>query len=703
MEKRTSEYWQERFQQLEEAQHDTSVQTMQSIEQEFRRTEQVLDGKINAWYQRFASNNKISMIEARRLLNSDELEEFKWDVQDYIKYGEENGINQQWMKELENASAKVHISRLEALKLQTQQELEKLYGNYHDSIDEHITNLYTSGYYHTAFEVQRGMGVGWQMQNFNSEKVSDIIHKPWAVDGRNFSDRVWTDKTRLINSMHDSLTRMCITGESPDRAIREISKNMKVSRSQATRIVQTESAAFSAKAQESCFSDLGVEEFQVVETLDSNTCDTCGEMDGKHFQMKDYKIGVTVPPFHPNCRGCTCPYFDDEFTIGERVARGEDGETYYIPENITYNEWKKQYLHKNLSKENVTEKEGVRGVEKTQETVIIKLSNEEIGALKRYKSFESYKINDALRNIDDLTKLSSEQQKIIGLLDTALSKMPTYNGDLVRTVNFSDWPDAEEKTKKFIEAFAKGKAFIPFITCGDPSLEITEQLVYAMEEAGAELIELGIPFSDPTAEGPVIQEANVRALSGGVTTDKIFDMVVKIRKKTSIPMVFMTYANVVFSYGTERFIRKAAEIGMDGLILPDVPFEEKEEFDVVCKQYGLELISLIAPTSHDRITRIAKEANGFVYCVSSLGVTGTRTQITTDIGAMVKLVKAAKDIPCAVGFGISTPEQAKKMAAQSDGAIVGSAIVKICAAHGENCVPYVKDYVKSMKDAVREA
>lgn len=346
MEKRTSEYWQERFQQLEEAQHDTSVQTMQGIEQEFRRTEQVLDGKINAWYQRFASNNKISMIEARRLLNSDELEEFKWDVQDYIKYGEENGINQQWMKELENASAKVHISRLEALKLQTQQELEKLYGNYHDSIDEHITNLYTSGYYHTAFEVQRGMGVGWQMQNFNSEKVSDIIHKPWAVDGRNFSDRVWMDKTRLINSMHDSLTRMCITGESPDRAIQEISKNMKVSRSQAARIVQTESAAFSAKAQESCFSDLGVEEFQVVETLDSNTCDTCGEMDGKHFQMKDYKIGVTVPPFHPNCRGCTCPYFDDEFdSVGERAVRGEDGKTYYVPADTTFEEWKKSFVN----------------------------------------------------------------------------------------------------------------------------------------------------------------------------------------------------------------------------------------------------------------------------------------------------------------------------------------------------------------------
>ena len=258
-------------------------------------------------------------------------------------------------------------------------------------------------------------------------------------------------------------------------------------------------------------------------------------------------------------------------------------------------------------------------------------------------------------------------------------------------------------SNKITEAFAKGKAFIPFITCGDPSLEITEQLVYAMEEAGADLIELGIPFSDPTAEGPVIQEANVRALSGGVTTDKVFDMVAKIRQKTAIPMVFMTYANVVFSYGTEHFIKKAAEVGMDGLILPDVPFEEKEEFDTVCKQYCLDLISLIAPTSHERITQIAKEANGFVYCVSSLGVTGTRTQITTDIGGMVKLVKEAKDIPCSVGFGISTPEQAKKMAAQSDGAIVGSAIVKLCAAHGENCVPYVKEYVKSMKDAVREA
>lgn len=255
--------------------------------------------------------------------------------------------------------------------------------------------------------------------------------------------------------------------------------------------------------------------------------------------------------------------------------------------------------------------------------------------------------------------------------------------------------------KRITEAFAHGKAFIPFITCGDPSLEVTEQLVYALEEAGADLIELGIPFSDPTAEGPVIQAANVRALAGGVTTDKIFEMVEKIRKRTAIPMVFMTYANVVFSYGTERFVKKAADIGMDGLILPDVPFEEKEEFDSVCRAHGLDLISLIAPTSHERIARIAREAEGFVYCVSSLGVTGMRSSITTDIGAMVKLVKAGKDIPCAVGFGISTPEQAKKMADQSDGAIVGSAIVKLCGQYGKDCVPYVAAYVKEMKDALR--
>ena len=246
------------------------------------------------------------------------------------------------------------------------------------------------------------------------------------------------------------------------------------------------------------------------------------------------------------------------------------------------------------------------------------------------------------------------------------------------------------------KAFENKKAFIPFITCGDPDLETTEALVCALEEAGASLIELGIPFSDPTAEGPVIQGANIRALSGGATTDKIFQMVERIRRRTQIPLVFMTYANVVFSYGTERFIRRASQIGMDGLILPDVPFEEKEEFDSVCRNYGLDLISLIAPTSLERIRNIAKEASGFVYCVSSLGVTGTRESITTDVKAMVDQVRANTSIPCAVGFGISTPQQAGQIGALCDGVIVGSAIVKLCGQYGRSCVPYVAEYVEEM-------
>jgi tryptophan synthase alpha chain len=256
---------------------------------------------------------------------------------------------------------------------------------------------------------------------------------------------------------------------------------------------------------------------------------------------------------------------------------------------------------------------------------------------------------------------------------------------------------------KIADAFRNGKAFIPFITCGDPDLGTTEQLIYAAVENGADLIELGIPFSDPTAEGPVIQEANLRALTGGVTTDKVFDLVKKVRQTVTIPLVFMTYANVVYSYGTDRFLENAAQAGVQGLILPDVPFEEKDEFAPSCRAHGLELVSMIAPTSHQRIQMIAREAEGFVYCVSSLGVTGVRTNITTDVGAMVALVKQANPtIPCAVGFGISTPEQAKTMAAVSDGVIIGSAIVKQVAQHGRDAVAPVGAYVRSMKDAIRE-
>jgi len=250
------------------------------------------------------------------------------------------------------------------------------------------------------------------------------------------------------------------------------------------------------------------------------------------------------------------------------------------------------------------------------------------------------------------------------------------------------------------KAFENGKAFIAFITCGDPDLETTAACVREAVKNGADLIELGIPFSDPTAEGPVIQDASFRALSGGVTTDKIFDFVRGLRRDVKVPMFFMTYANVIFSYGAEKFISTCNDIGIDGLILPDLPFEEKGEFQPVCQKYGVDLISLIAPTSANRIAMIAKEAEGFLYIVSSLGVTGTRREIKTDLASIVKVVRENTDIPCAIGFGISSPEQAEKMAAVSDGAIVGSAIIKLLEKYGKNAPRYIGEYVKSMKDAL---
>ena len=247
------------------------------------------------------------------------------------------------------------------------------------------------------------------------------------------------------------------------------------------------------------------------------------------------------------------------------------------------------------------------------------------------------------------------------------------------------------------KAFEKGKAFIPFVTCGYPDLETTGEIVRAMAENGADIIELGIPFSDPTAEGPVIQGANIKALENGITTDKIFEFVKELRKDIKIPLVFMTYANVIFSYGAEKFISTCSEIGIDGIILPDLPFEEKDEFSPQCQKYGIDLISLIAPTSHQRISMIAKEADGFIYIVSSLGVTGTRSEINTDLDSIAKVIRENTDTPCAIGFGISNPEQAKKMSDISDGAIIGSAIIKLIEKYGRDSAKPVGEFVKSVK------
>lgn len=252
-------------------------------------------------------------------------------------------------------------------------------------------------------------------------------------------------------------------------------------------------------------------------------------------------------------------------------------------------------------------------------------------------------------------------------------------------------------------AFDKQKAFIPFVTGGDPDLDTTEKLILTMSKAGADLIEIGIPFSDPVAEGPVIQAADERALKAGTTTDHLFDMISRIRRKTDIPLVFMTYLNPIYTYGKEKFMKRCKDCGVDGIIVPDMPYEEKDELKEISRTYGITLISMIAPTSKERIRMIAKQAEGFLYCVSSLGVTGVRKQIKTDINSMINEVRQVTSIPCAVGFGISTPEQAKKMAEVSDGAIVGSAIVKLVAEYGTECLNPVSKYVSDMKKAVSEA
>lgn len=352
-----AEYWKRRFKLIEEAQHQQGLQCYANIEKQYSKAQAQIESKINAWYQRFADNNKISLVEARRLLNSDELEELKWNIDDYIRYGKANARNQQWMKELENASAKAHISRLEALKLQMQQSLEVMFGNQLDDVDATLKGVYESGYLRTAFEVQKGIGVGWSLAAPNDELISKVINKPWSADGRTFSDRIWTNKQKLINELNTTLTQDIITGADPRNTIDAISRKMKVSKQQSGRLVMTEQAAFSNAAQHDCFKSLGVEQFEVVETLDSHTCSLCGSMDGTHFPMSQFEVGMTAPPFHPNCRGCTCPYFDDEFdSIGKRAARGEDGKTYYVPGNMTYEEWKNSFVDDGVSDEKFTTK-----------------------------------------------------------------------------------------------------------------------------------------------------------------------------------------------------------------------------------------------------------------------------------------------------------------------------------------------------------
>lgn len=343
-------YWQDRFAQLERSQHQTGMQCYEAIERQYRQAQKGIEGQIAVWYQRFADNNGVTMAEARRMLTARELEELKWGVRDYIKYGEENAINQQWMKQLENASARYHISRLEALKLQTQQQLEVMFGNQLDSIDSAMRDIYLQGYYHTAFEIQKGIGIGWNFATLDERRISKVINNPWADDGKNFSERIWGNRQKLVNELNTELTRNIILGQDPQRAIDAIAKRMSVSKSNAGRLVMTEEAFFSSAAQKDCFNELDVELYEIVATIDSVTSDICREMDGKVFPMSQWEVGVTAPPFHVRCRTTTVPAFGDEFDkVGERAARGADGKIYGIPGDMTYREWEKAFVDGDMS------------------------------------------------------------------------------------------------------------------------------------------------------------------------------------------------------------------------------------------------------------------------------------------------------------------------------------------------------------------
>ena len=343
------DYWRKRFEQLEEAQNNKSVKYYLELEKQYKLAMNSIEKDILAWYNRFAKNEGISLLEAKKLLNTRELEEFKWSVEEYIKYGKENAINQKWMKELENASARVHITRLEALKLQIQQQVEVLYGNELDGIDKLMRDIYTSGYYHTAFNVQQGVNVGWSLMSLDTNRINKVISKPWTSDGLNFSERIWgKHRPALVNELHTKLTQSIIRGENPKKLVNDFAKRFKVSKSQAKNLIMTESAFFASASRKDCFNDLDVEKYEIIATLDLRTSNICRELDGKVFDMKDYQVGITAPPFHCRCRTTTAPSFEDE--EGYRAAKGEDGKTYYVPSSMKYNEWYEKYV-KNNSKQ----------------------------------------------------------------------------------------------------------------------------------------------------------------------------------------------------------------------------------------------------------------------------------------------------------------------------------------------------------------
>lgn len=436
MANKNSEYWQQRFGQLENASHQEAMTVYSRIEESFYQAQKEIENKINSWYVRFANNNEITINEAKKLLNSNELKEFKWNVQEYIKYGHENELNEHWMKELENASTKYHVSRLEALKIQTQQTMEKLFGNELDEVDNLTKNSYINNYFHTMFEYQKGFNVGFNVTNIDQNKLSKIVNKPWAVDEKNFSERIWGNKTKLINELHNELTKMCLTGKSPDESIKYLSKKFNTSKAQAGNLIMTENAYFSQLAQKDCFNALDVEKYEIVATLDSHTSEICKEQDGKVYDMKDYQPGITAPPFHNYCRSTTVPHFDDDFDLeGERAARDEDGKTYYVSDKIKYDDWYKKYVQNQSNLQNEAKNAKIKThSEKIQELQNILMDMNEARRIHWDLSLTSKEemLNSSFKDLAYSIDLEGIDEKVI---DTIIENYKQLGDEYYTTLN----------------------------------------------------------------------------------------------------------------------------------------------------------------------------------------------------------------------------------------------------------------------------
>jgi len=438
---RSREYWEERFADLEEAQSERGAEYFAELEKQYKRASASVQRDIERWYARFADNNEISIQEARKLLSGNDLEEFRWNVMDYIEKGRTLNISDQWARQLENASARVHISRLEAIKLQMQNHVEVLYGNEMDEFSEVMREIYTEGYYHTAYEIQKGFNIGYDLMRLDTNKVEKVLSRPWAADGSNFSDRIWKQKSQLVSELHNNLTQAIMRGQNPHAVTEAIAKRFNVSRGQAGRLVMTESAFFNSASNRDCYKDLGVEQFEILATLDKHTSDICQSLDGKVFPMSEYAIGVTAPPFHVWCRTTTVPFFDDEFELGsERTARDEDGKTYYVPSDMKYEDWKNTFVDGG-SKDGLE----IIGTDRVRSSVQKMNSEDTIEDLKKQFSdmTDGYSYDDFIKDFDSIEdgfegsddEIIKKAKEIDDKIQSLKNRLNNGNQSLERTIH----------------------------------------------------------------------------------------------------------------------------------------------------------------------------------------------------------------------------------------------------------------------------